>query len=246
MATIGEQFREAREAKGLSIEDAHRSTKIHVRVLKAMEEDRTSELLDPTYAKVFLKKYANFLELDPQPIIEAYLNAEPPTPRVPLSIREQAEPETAPEPAGPGRWLIPGVITLTAIVGAVFIGFLAKDLYRTVTPAGAPSKASSAEVTKASQPKKMLVPKSKPLRLKVAASQDCWMQVKVDGKVLFQAILKEGQNESWEAKEGVELWVGNAAALSLSLNGRALDPLGFGVKKGILVTHEGLTVPKKP
>ena len=46
--------------------------------------------------------------------------------------------------------------------------------------------------------------------------------------------------ETWQANDKVELWVGNAAALDLDLNGRPLGSPGRGVIKNILVTHEGL------
>lgn len=244
MATIGEQLRAAREARGVPLEDAHRQTKIHTRILQAMEEDRAGEVLDPAYAKVFLKKYAAFLQLDPAPLVQEYLRVEPPPP---------ATPQDASESPG-ARWVLPVIVAAVALIGIGFLAVLAKDLARTVTassPAatGAPKPAApSSSKPEPSPPPtapKALVQKSQPLKLSIKAAQDCWMQVKADDTVLFQNILAKGREEVWTAHEALELWVGNAAALTLTLNGHPLEPLGPGVLKGIRVTRYGLQLPKK-
>lgn len=264
MPTIGEQLRAAREAKGLGIDDAHRHTKIHARILSAMEEDRTGDVLEPAYARGFLKKYATFLSLDPEPLVQEYLRGEPST-ASPSLLRSPATTTTASgaargrpsqdgEPA-PSGWWGPAAIAAVAVLGLAFLGFLARDLYQTVAappvsaakpPApNAASVKTSPRAAEAPAPKP-LVPKSQPLKLSIRAAQDCWMQVKADDKVLFQNVLKKGAEETWTATDDLELWVGNAAALTLTLNGHALEPLGGGVQKGVRVTRSGLQRPKAP
>lgn len=71
------------------------------------------------------------------------------------------------------------------------------------------------------------------------------MQVKSDGKVLFQNVLPKGRSETWTGNDHIELWVGNAAVLSMTLNGNSLEPLPSGVMKGIRVTRYGLRLPQK-
>lgn len=249
MPTIGERLRAAREAKGLQVGDAHRQTKIHARILQAMEEDRTGEVLEPAYAKGFLKKYAAFLNLDPAPLVEEYLRTEQAA--APAPTRATAEgngsPSSGTAPSPVLRWLGPAALVLIAIVGVVFMVALAKDLSHTITasslPAAAPAPKSA--TPSAPPPPKLLIPKSQPLKLTIKAAQDCWMQVKADGKVLFQNVLGKGREETWTASDAIELWVGNAAALTLTLNGRPLEPLGLGVIRGIRVTHYGVQAPKK-
>lgn len=249
MPTIGEQLRAAREARGLEIEDAHRHTKIHTKILRAMEEDRATEVLDPTYAKGFLRKYATFLNLDPGSLVDEYVKAESSPSMVSLT-QTTLRPSSPPPPSRSlPPWLLPAVIGLMAVIGVVFLGILTRDLSKTVatatsaqTPTSSPAAVKPAPAP--APPPKPLVPKSQPLKLSIKASQDCWMQVKADDKVLFQNVLGKGHQELWTANEAIELWVGNAAALTLTLNGRALEPLGLGVLKGIRVTRFGLQLPK--
>lgn len=253
MPTIGERLRAAREAKGLQIEDAHRQTKIHTKLLRAMEEDRTSEVLEPAYARGFLKKYAGFLGLDPASIIEEYRQRSPEVSAAPTTGGDgDGHPWAAASASSVPRWLIPAGVALIAAVGLAFLVVLAKDLYRTVstaapTPKSRDGSARQSEPSLAAAPAaaKPMVPKHQPLKLSVRAAQDCWMQIKADEQILFQNILGRGREETWTAKEGLELWVGNAAALTLTLNGQRLESLGSGVIKGIRVTRYGLELPKK-
>jgi cytoskeletal protein RodZ len=72
MATIGEQLRTAREAKGITQTEAGTATNILTKIIVAMEEDDFSAMAAPTYAKGFLRLYGKFLEIDPEPLIEEY------------------------------------------------------------------------------------------------------------------------------------------------------------------------------
>ncbi|MBI4227120.1 MAG: helix-turn-helix domain-containing protein [Candidatus Omnitrophica bacterium] len=264
MPTIGEQLRAAREAQGLAIDDAHRHTKIHAKILHAMEEDRTDDVLEPAYARGFLKKYATFLNLDPEPLVQEYLRSPTTTTTAsPLAGGRSGGPASHGDPlrppeaeAAPARWVGPAAVAVTAALGLTFLGVLVRDLYQTVSAPSATVRAPAAAKASgtgykpvpgtgiATPAPKPLVPKSQPLKLSIRAAQDCWMQVKADGKVLFQNVLKKGSEEIWTASDDLELWVGNAAALSLTLNGRALDPLGGGVQKGVRVTRSGIQRPK--
>lgn len=261
MPTIGEQLRAAREAKGLALADANRHTKIHTKILAAMEEDRTDDVLEPAYARGFLKKYATFLNLDPEPLMQEYLRSPAMSTTTSSDGRFAAQSDvsrTAAQPPSGGApsWLGPAAIAVAAVVGLAFLGFLTRDLYHTVapsTPASKPAVKPASKAKSASKPAAkavaeapaapapaLLVPKSQALKLSVRAAQDCWMQVKADDTVLFQNVLKKGTEETWTANQDIELWVGNAAALSLTLNGHALEPLGGGVQKGVRITRSGL------
>ncbi len=73
MATLGQQFKAAREAKGVSESDAGAATKILTRIIVAMEADDFSGMAAPTYAKGFIRLYAGYLGLNPDPLIEEYM-----------------------------------------------------------------------------------------------------------------------------------------------------------------------------
>lgn len=80
----GKILREAREEKGVSLQKAGEETKITSRHLQALEEDNFSVFPGETYALGFLRKYAVYLDLDPEHLIQLYKGAQLVEKEVPL------------------------------------------------------------------------------------------------------------------------------------------------------------------
>lgn len=80
--------------------------------------------------------------------------------------------------------------------------------------------------------------------LVLRAKEKTWLQVKVDDKVVFQGILARGATESWQACDKIGLWLGNAGAVELELNGKLLKKIGRPGKplKNVLITRAGLSI----
>src|SRR5207244_12226056 len=62
--------------------------------------------------------------------------------------------------------------------------------------------------------------------LAVRAVKDSSVQVKVDGKIVFQMKMKKGTMESWEAKDQIELSGKNINELDLEVNGDHIGSMG--------------------
>lgn len=73
MASIGKTFREAREKKGVDLSRAAAQTRILHKHLEMMEHDDFSRMPAPMYAKGFIRMYAEYLGIDPAPLIQEYL-----------------------------------------------------------------------------------------------------------------------------------------------------------------------------
>ncbi|MFH0878060.1 MAG: RodZ domain-containing protein [Candidatus Omnitrophota bacterium] len=99
----------------------------------------------------------------------------------------------------------------------------------------APTVSASAAPAQKSQEK---------INLVLRAKEKTWLQVKVDGKVVFQGILARGATESWQASDKIGLWLGNAGAVELELNGKLLKKIGRPGKplKNVLITRSGLSI----
>jgi cytoskeletal protein RodZ len=94
MPGIGDRLREARMRQKIDVADVEAATKIRAKYLRALENEEFGLLPGPTFAKTFLRTYAEYLGLDAQLLVEEY--------------RVQHEPrgeEIAPigAPAGGGR-----------------------------------------------------------------------------------------------------------------------------------------------
>jgi transcriptional regulator with XRE-family HTH domain len=85
MGELGRLLTRAREARGLTLEDAERDTRISRRYLAALEAEQFEIIPAPVYARGFLRSYSQYLGLDPQEALamfpreddDPYTRAEP-------------------------------------------------------------------------------------------------------------------------------------------------------------------------
>ena len=92
---IGERLIQAREERGLNLEDAERDTRISRRYLQALEEETFNIIPAPVYARGFLRSYSQYLGLDTASLL-ARFPQDTPSPG-PSSSRAQ------PQGGGPSR-----------------------------------------------------------------------------------------------------------------------------------------------
>lgn len=122
MATIGEQFKAAREAKGISEAEAGKATKTLTKVICAMEADDFSGMAAPTYAKGFIRLYAEFLGLDSEPLVEQYMQEHAGAPPRLVDENSQLQQNTAPSRG------MPGIPTVGKISAPEWLGPLGKKV----------------------------------------------------------------------------------------------------------------------
>lgn len=77
MTELGNRLKEARLAKGLSLDDLQSMTKIQKRYLIGIEEGNYSSMPGNFYVRAFIKQYAEALQLNPDEIFESYKNEIP-------------------------------------------------------------------------------------------------------------------------------------------------------------------------
>lgn len=128
---IGEVLRSTRIRRGRSLQQANQTTRIAMRYLEAMENEDWDRMPAATYARGFLSSYAQYLGLDPQPLLDA-CPFEPTGPGEGLQLADltaQSEATSAgarqssSELRGPrvqlGPWLAAAVVVLVVIAGVV-------------------------------------------------------------------------------------------------------------------------------
>ena len=113
---LGKALAEARTARGLTLHDVERDTRISGKYLQALEEGRLDVLPAPVYARAFTRTYAQYLGLNAREFVQQLPGAKP-------------EPELPPLPAVGREHLVPlisaswlaaaGVVVLLLIVGLV-------------------------------------------------------------------------------------------------------------------------------
>ncbi|PYI92506.1 MAG: hypothetical protein DME97_09280 [Verrucomicrobia bacterium] len=76
MEGLGKKLKEARLARGLTLDDAYRMTKIRPNRLEAIENEDFSLFDSLTYSKAAVLIYGKFLEVDVSPYLEAFETSE--------------------------------------------------------------------------------------------------------------------------------------------------------------------------
>jgi transcriptional regulator with XRE-family HTH domain len=112
MPELGRTLSQARVARGLTLEDCERDTRISKRYLDALEREDWKIFPAPVYSRAFLRTYAQYLSLDPQQLMRMFQAQEEPPEIKPL-------PEIRPAPAtGAMNWaLAAGVVVFLGIAG---------------------------------------------------------------------------------------------------------------------------------
>lgn len=216
MLEIGSSLREARLRRGLDHVQVDADTHIRPRYLRALEDDRFDLLPGAAYARGFLRTYADYLGLDPEPFIDAYnarfAPAEEPPPQVTRVRRRGAS------TLRPGR-------TAAALLAVGLVAVLVWRVDRggeSTQPApavGLPATKARATPAKAPPPARH---KARPATLALTASRGrCWLVVRLgsaEGRQLHEGTLEQGESLHFV---GRRLWLrlGAPGSLDAMLNG---------------------------
>ncbi|MGH2373431.1 MAG: helix-turn-helix domain-containing protein [bacterium] len=250
-AGIGAVLRAARAKRGLSLAEMRVRTKIDARYLTALEADRFRELPPLPFARGFLRTYALELGLDPEPLVEQ-LVAVSGASRTTAQAAAAHTPQRLDSAITPGRTPSPlrRAATTAAVVGflatailAVFFIQQVREFNRQVPPespaasqppapsaAPAPMPAPTASETPAAAP-----PPSEPagspaepesITVDVQAVGRSWIRVQGEDGEIYEGILTPGQTRRWQSTGPMTIRIGNAAAVVVTVNGRAVGTLG--------------------
>jgi len=239
MGSFGDKLRKQRDLRGISLREIAEGTKISVRFLQALEEDRVDVLPGGLFPRAFVKQYALFLGLDVEKTVADFVAAHGEAP----PERRAAPPPARRLPVSLGQVFL-AVVAVLAVGLTLRRGGGAARARPEPTPtpvAAAPAVLPSDRV----YPAPTVAPasaSSDSLVLTMTAQQDCWVEVRADGETVVNRVLAEGESQTFEARGEIVLSVGNAGGLSIRVNDRPALPLGRSgeVRKNIVITRQNL------
>jgi cytoskeleton protein RodZ len=240
MGSFGDNLRRERELRGVSLREIAEGTKISLRFLQALEEDRVDVLPGGLFPRAFVKQYAVFLGLDVDKAVADFVAAHA---EAPPERKAYSEPRRR-SPVSLGQAFL-AVVAVLAIALTFRRGGGAERARPEPTPT--PVVAAPAVLpTDRVFPSPSLAPTSAAtgdsLVLTMTAEQDCWVEVRADGETVINRVLAEGESQTLEARGEIVLSVGNAGGLSIRVNDRPALPLGRSgeVRKNIVITRQNL------
>jgi cytoskeleton protein RodZ len=233
MPALGEEFRSAREARGLTLSDV--GEQIHIRsvYLNAIENEDWKSIGAPVYVRGFIRTYARFLGLDAEEAVASFNRNIPPE-RSPAFVHPTIV--DARERSPISLWAILGVLVAVLLVG--FVAYEAWLLYGKGGGSGAPVAATTAQpagpaggsqspapgASVSPSPAASPTPASHH-QLAIRLTERSWLRVTVDGKTLLEGILPAGTARTFTGNVA-DLRVGNAGGVLVSVNGKPPAPLG--------------------
>lgn len=260
---IGQWLRSAREAKGVSLEQAADVTRISKGYLHALEREEFDRLPGPAYCKGFLRIYAGYLGVSPDDAVSRYDTAVRGVAPVQKPVAE-VRVARSDGPSKPRRsWVLPLSLLVVVILLSIFIDTDQRPPLQRPSPENAPPTQSAPVLAVSSSARKPPVfqPVSSPLPvasetappqlpaaeprtggviLRLKINQDSWLNVDIDGIRSKQYELKAGDLIEWKADSVITLDIGNAGGVEGELNGKPLPPLGgVGKKAHAVIRPEG-------
>jgi len=262
MFEIGSSLREARERRGVGLNQVEQHTAIRTRYIKALEDERFDVLPGPTYTRGFLRAYADYLGLDGQLFVDEF-NSRFLSPGREFDAPIASRPRSRPVRRRRNEPLLV-LITLAAMLAIASLVFLAayrpqphasptappatgtKQQTANTNPALPPSS-STATTTAVSQPKIF--------HITLTATAPCWLQATLGstsgagvmaaggidlggGYTLNPAVLSQLKIRSTVP---VILQLGAPGNITLMLNGKAVTIPPAGSPAVLRITAKGVT-----
>jgi cytoskeleton protein RodZ len=231
---LGTKLRQAREAKGAPLHEVEWATKIKAAYLEALEEENFRLIPGAVYVRGFLRTYANYLGIDPEPLIDEYNRAD----------------ETAAEIISTRSAVLidkrPLVVTPTMIVGVALILLLAVfglyvktqfDRYQASLAATSQATPHPNVLSPAPSPAQVPTPSPPPAPPVITGVQlivkvvngPAWIRVDVDGKPSTETdvgkVYQPGAVLNFNGTSTVRVISGRASNTSVTLNGKDQGPL---------------------
>ena len=223
---IGERLRQAREAKGMSLDDVANQTRIPIRHLQHIEREEWDALPAITYCIGFVRSYANTIGLDGAEIGRELRD------RIGGS-RTRAPAAEYYQPADPSR-VPPRSVAIIAIVAIIVVGAIYMIWRSSIDDAGEPA-AVTLPVPEAQAPAQLQQPAAQSLQpqsvagqpVALVASEEVWLRIEdAGGRSLFQGILAPGQRFDVPATaQQPALRTGRPQVLRIQIGGRDIGPL---------------------
>lgn len=259
--SVGTILREARLAKGITVEEVEAATNIRSTFITYLENEEYDKTPGEFFVKGAIRTYGNFLGLDGLKLVETYKASaggkalhevesqgirEAHNVTMKLQLKEKRD-----IGSGTGKLELPdlpwkqigmGTVAL-ALLGVLYLAVPAAiDWSKSLGDKTAQVTASITSSVTNSLPSKDkdTAEKAQPapiydkLLLELEATDKCWLEVDGDGKRLAEIMLYPGDKKTYEAKEKLIVKYGSVGAVKILVNGKDLTAVG---EKGVAVKH---------
>jgi cytoskeletal protein RodZ len=236
--SLGSMISKARKDAGLSIDDLSAATNIRGTLLREMESDNFSQCGGETYARGHLRNIAIKLNADPQIFLTAFEDEQMQVDRTIQDLLVENNVMREPKEVRKVSWKV----LVTISVASLFVAGLAQIIVSndsepdipvaveetatpTESPEATPEPTAAEELTPTDEP---TVSTGQGVEVVISAVRaKSWLFVSdSSGRVLFSGQVAKGVTKTFTTDAQLNLKIGNAGGVDLSVNGKKIDSVG--------------------
>ncbi len=232
--SVGKALRDARLARDLSVSDVAEAIRVRATIVRDIEEDQFESCGGEVYGRGHQRMYARYLGIDIEDQIKT-------TPTNETEFESRVIQPNMLKPIGAKtNWSIVlglGSVVAIAMLAVILVGnndginspttiTTQSEDSTTVTPVE-----SEPQATDSTSAGDLTASLSDEVSIGIEVVGDsCWLRVEnASGEVVFQGVLRSGDNQTFTDPEQLSLVLGNAGGVNFTLNGVALGtPGGLG------------------
>ena len=236
--SLGSMISKARKDAGLSIDDLSAATNIRATLLRDMEADNFSQCGGETYARGHLRNIAIKLNVKPQIFLTAFEDEQMHVDRTMQDLLVENNVMRESKDTRKVSWKV----LVTISVASLFVAGLAQVIVSNnstpdipVAIEESPTASASSEATPQETATEEVVPTDEAtistgqgVEVIIAATRaKSWLFVSdSSGRVLFSGQIATGVTKTFSSDQTLNLKIGNAGGVDLSVNGKNIDSVG--------------------
>jgi len=230
------ELKRERELRGITLQEISDSTKINIRYLRDLEEDRLDNLPGTFFVKGIIRSFAKYIGLDENTILNSYFESE-------LHQEQEQEEESQKTqsklPIKVKRifYSILLFLALIAVLTLIYIFIYQKPQGQQVEET--PSIPTVQETAPSPPPETPILEEEKELVIDLFFVMETWIQIYADGELVIDGLKFEGEKVQVIAKEELLIHTGNAGGISVTLNNKTGKPFG---KPGAVIRDIRITL----
>lgn len=231
MGSLGQDLKRERELRAISLQDIANRTKIGLRYLQALENDKLDLLPGTFFIKGILRAYSHCIEVDADYFVNKYHEE--------ILLQEDARDkdrkrrEEVPRERARGirlrfrPWAVLLLIAACACAALIFFTIGSRKIPR--PPAQIPTVTT---IQPSLEPKLPAVVSpgtansNAGIRLDVAFLAKTWIHIAADGRIVLDGLYEAGKTATCDAAKELVIQIGNAGGVEVSINGRPAKSFG--------------------
>lgn len=231
---MGGYLRAARRKRRVGMERAAEETRIRQDYLMRMESDEF-DFLAPAYVRGFLKTYARFLRVNPEPLLDEFdrrFGGRIDTSQI-VALERHGKRNSPPPRRLSSSWTVAAVVAAAFLLILGVVGLVSgedePDRDRAAGPAATSSPSPEPEETPSPTPTEDETPAlalEDGIELEIVATEDCWTMVVADGGEPSTQTITAGESTTFTAEEELFVRLGFPDGVELIVNGRNIGSPG--------------------